>query len=473
MSRRQILSRWVILIADLLICVISLFLAAQLRFNFRIAEPDLLLFFKSLPVFVLVRLLFMITFKTYEGIIFYTSTEDARRISFSIALGTGILGLINFFYVHNTGKYLIPFSILIIDFFITLVTLGGGRILIKIMASGIQNNNGTKLPVIIYGAGHSGIITKHTLERHVGYNYNFVAFIDDNPQFCNRRIEGVPILGSKRHLPESLRACKLLVIAANLKPDYKKELINLALEYGVRILDVPPVSKWVNGELTYNQIKQVNIEDLLQRDPIQLDIELIKEKITGKHVLITGAAGTIGSEIARQVMAFAPASLVLIDQGETPLFELESELSGIKTAFPIFYYMADITCADRINAIFKQHKPQMVFHAAAYKHVPVMENNPTEAVRTNVFGTKICAEAAMAEGVARFVMISTDKAVNPTNVMGATKRVAEIFVQTLNNAPENRHGTRFITTRFGNVLGSNGSVLPIFKKQLEKGGPLR
>ena len=267
---------------------------------------------------------------------------------------------------------------------------------------------------------------------------------------------------------------ELIITVKNLSVERKNEIVDLCLKNQVRVRAVPPVEKWVKGELSLNQIKEINIEDLLGREAIKLDNLNVEKEIRGKRICITGAAGSIGSELVRQVTQYSPELIILIDQAESPLYELEQEIKRMDVRVPIFPYLADITNRERIHFIFEEHHPEIVFHAAAYKHVPVMESNPSEAVMCNILGTKTLADLCVDFKVRKFVMISTDKAVNPTNVMGCSKRIAEIYVQSLNNhlILIGKNSTLFVTTRFGNVLGSNGSVIPMFKKQIENGGPI-
>src|SRR5690606_27526250 len=260
----------------------------------------------------------------------------------------------------------------------------------------------------------------------------------------------------------------------SLPPEVKNEIVDICLRNDVKVRLVPPIEKWVKGELSLNQIKEIHIEDLLERDAIKLDNPLVRSGVRDKVICITGAAGSIGSEIVRQVICYHPRQIVLVDQAESALFEIDREIRTLGLNVAIHAYIADITNQVRMDAILQEHKPDIIFHAAAYKHVPMMENNPSEAVMVNVLGTKNLADLAVKHKVGKFVMVSTDKAVNPTNVMGCSKRLAEIYVQSLNNhlAAAGKPHTSFVTTRFGNVLGSNGSVIPIFKKQIEQGGPL-
>jgi FlaA1/EpsC-like NDP-sugar epimerase len=296
------------------------------------------------------------------------------------------------------------------------------------------------------------------------------AFIDDLVKKTNKKLDGVPIfpLSYLEKLIESDEVEYLLLAKPFNSIDEKKEFIEMGLNYNVKVLTVPSVDSWINGELSSKQIKSIKIEDLLERNPIQLDINTIKEQVKGKVVMVTGAAGSIGSEMVRQLIRFEPQNIILVDQAETPLYDIEMELHdmGISSKYQVI--MGDITDALRMENVFSTYNPEIVYHAAAYKHVPMMEGNPAEAIKNNVLGTRLIADLAVKYNVKRFVMVSTDKAVNPTNIMGASKRLAEIYTQSLNSKGK----TLFITTRFGNVLGSNGSVIPRFKKQIAEGGPV-
>ncbi len=363
-----------------------------------------------------------------------------------------------------------------------MLGMGAFRILVKTIYLEWKNQQSEKINVIIYGAGEAGVITKRTISQDKDTHLNVIAFVDDDTSKAGNRIDGVNIL---QNTPEVLhrlikqKKVEILIIAIQeITPDRKKEIIDLCLAYNVQVRNIPPVHKWINGELSLKQIKDVNIEDVLGRLPIHLDKTLIKENIEGKTVLITGAAGSIGSELARQIIIFRPEKLILVDQAESATYDLELELAEKSHNFYFRTILCNITNIERMGKIFRKYKPDIVFHAAAYKHVPVMEENPAEAVLTNIIGTKIVADLAAHYHADKFVMISTDKAVNPTSVMGASKRIAEIYIQALNFelASRQQHEilphTRFITTRFGNVLGSNGSVIPRFQKQIMGGGPV-
>jgi FlaA1/EpsC-like NDP-sugar epimerase len=462
--------RWIIFVIDLSISFCSLMLAYQVRFNFRVPETEIEYWKLAIPAVLIVRIGSFWISKIYQGIIRYTGTKDALRVFYTVSAGSLVLAAANPISYLVAGIYLVPYSIIIIDYFTLVFSLTAFRILVKSIYQELKNPSRDKQEIIIYGAGESGMITKRALDRDAGTRYKVIAFIDDNPAKRGKTAEGVKIYhGSElEDLLRSNQVYDMIISIQNISPAKKQSIIEKCLSYDVRILNVPPVTHWINGELSFKQIKKIKIEDLLERAPIHLDAEMIRNQLTGKTILITGGAGSIGSEIARQVIPFLPKRLIIVDQAESALYELELEL-GEKFKWKNFEtVLGDIRQTERMQRVFEAFHPEVVFHAAAYKHVPVVENNPSEALLTNVEGTKTIADLARKYGVEKFVMISTDKAVNPTSIMGATKRIAEIYCQSLNQLGP----TRFVTTRFGNVLDSNGSVIPRFKKQIEEGGPV-
>ena len=464
--------RLIIFFADVLVCCISVYVAYLIRFNFQIPAIEIDSFRYVFPIIIGTRLITFYLFKTYTGIIRYTSTRDATRILIVLAAGSAFFALINPITYYFTGKFAVPFSIIIIDYLLSVFVLTAGRLMVKVAYMELRNPRRERIGVIIYGAGEAGMITKRTLDRDRGSRLKVIAFVDDDKNKVGKKLEGVTIYNARTDLEDLLRAndVKHLIISIqNIYSKRKQEIIEACLKFNTKVLNVPPVKTWINGELSFKQIKKVNIEDLLSREPIQLDLTSIKSIIRGKTVLITGAAGSIGSEIVRQVIPFEPRLLVLLDMAESPLYELELDIKEtIDTEVKCEIVIGDVRNMERMRNVFSTFKPQIVFHAAAYKHVPVMEHNPSESILNNVMGTKIIADLANEFRVEKFVMISTDKAVNPTNIMGATKRIAEIYIQSLGKTSK----TQFITTRFGNVLGSNGSVIPRFKKQIDNGLPL-
>lgn len=462
--------RWIVFLIDLLICLFSISFAYYVRFEFRIddAEFDALKF--AIPILLFTRALTFLIFRTYAGLIRYTSAKDTERIFVVVTTGSIALILTNFIFFYYNQRFIIPNSILIIDFFATSIIMIGSRIVVKTIYFSVINDNSEQENIIIYGAEQFAAVTKRTLDRDAGSNFKVIAFIDAYNKNEGKKLEGISIYNTDKldFLLQKHKISKLIIAKKNIDPVKKTKLVEKCLNYDVKVLSVPDVNSWINGELSISQIKSIKIEDLLERPPIVLDKKRIQTDIKGRVVLITGAAGSIGSELVRQISRFSPKKIVLFDQAETPLYDLDLELREILHFFDFEIVIGSITNPYRIRKIFDTFKPSIVFHAAAYKHVPMMENNPTEAVYNNVYGTKLISDFAVEYGVAKFVMISTDKAVNPTNIMGASKRIAEIYIQTLSKTKS----TRFITTRFGNVLGSNGSVIPRFKKQIEKGGPV-
>ena len=463
--------RWIIFTIDLGISVFSLLLAYLLRFNFNIPPAYIETFVYIFPIMLSLRVASFFIFKTYSGIIRYTSTFDMQRI-FVVVTGVSILAAtingVSFYFVNQS--FLIPFSVVIIEYLCTMFLMIAFRITVKLIYFEFKNASKDKKRIVIYGAGDEGIVTKRTLERDEEHKYKVVAFIADKNTKIGKKIEGVTIHPIERleYLIENQEIDEIIIAVNNLAKTRKQEIVERALTKNVKVLHVPPVKNWINDELSSNQIQEVKIEDLLGREPIHLDSINIKGQLSEKRVLITGAAGSIGAEIVRQVSHFFPSKLILLDQAESPLYEIENEIKEQFGENLCEIVVADVANSSRMENVFNTFRPNVVYHCAAYKHVPIMEDNPSEAVLTNILGTKIMVDLSDKYEVDSFVMVSTDKAVNPTNVMGASKRVAEIYAQSKNMVSK----TNFITTRFGNVLGSNGSVIPLFKRQIANGGPV-
>ena len=473
----RFLSRWLVLAFDSIIVLFSFFIATLLKTNVTIGEIDLFVFLSQISFVLGLRLLSFLYFQSYAGIIRHTSIEDAMLILKAVFVSTfGAVVLSNI--VKNTLGYEQVFnlsaSILIIDFFICLFWMVILRFFVKSFYESFINQFKPSIGVLIYGAGYTGMMTKNVFQTDRSTNYNILGFIDDNESKIGKSIEGIKVFS----LPEVLDkfvgtndGLEVIMAINNITAKSKRKISDIFLDRGVVVKALPPVDKWVEGEFAMSQIHNVKIEDLLGREVIQMNNKRIAEEISGKVILVTGAAGSIGSEIVRQLIAYFPSKVILVDQAESALFDLEYELSGkVPTNVQLIVNVADVSDTRRVSKIFNNHIPDIIFHAAAYKHVPLMENNPYEAIKTNVIGTRILAELAAELGIDKFVMVSTDKAVNPTNVMGATKRLAEMYTQSMNQLDGVK--TKFIATRFGNVLGSNGSVIPLFKKQIERGGPV-
>jgi FlaA1/EpsC-like NDP-sugar epimerase len=430
--------------------------------------------------------------KTYAGIIRYTSAQDSFRILFSVLISNGLFVIVNLVLVSFHNEPYISNVILVINGLTGFLLLITYRVMVKYFFMYVKNFKMDKRRVIIYGAGEAGIAAKRTLDHDNKVNMLLIAFIDDDERKSGKAIDGIKIYHTREFLSLIMNdnIDDLIIASQNILPDRKNRIVDLCLENEIKVLTLPPVRSWINGQLSSKQLQNIKIEDLLEREPIEIHNEIISDQLKGKRVLVTGAAGSIGSEIVRQIAQFSPQMIVLNDQSETPLHELHLELQENNLQNNFHCFIGDVRDRFRMELLFQTFKPHYVYHAAAYKHVPLMEHNPGEAVRTNVMGTKTLADLSVKYGVHKFVMISTDKAVNPTNVMGASKRIAEIYVQSLYNSfkykeptiytnglshlNENRSdlNTLFITTRFGNVLGSNGSVIPRFKAQIQKGGPI-
>lgn len=462
--------RWLVFLIDLSICLFSIYLAFFVRFEFRFDAFAVEALKLAVVILIFVRALTFILFRTYAGLIRFTSAKDSERIFIVVSFGSAILVITNIIYYNFNGVFVIPNSILIIDYFITAITLIGSRLVVKSFYYSLVYSNLEQENIIIYGVEQFASIVKNTLDQDTGTNFKVIAFIDPFNKNEGKKLEGIDIYNSNKldYLMQRYKVSRLIIAKKNIDPVKKNKLVERCFKYNVKVLTVPDVNTWINGVLSLNQIKGIKIEDLLERQPIVLDKKKIRADIKDRVVLITGAAGSIGSELVRQITKFQPKKIILFDQAETPLYDLELELRETYHFFDFEIVIGSITNLYRATKVFSTFKPSVVFHAAAYKHVPMMENNPTEAVFNNVYGTKVISNLAVEFGVDKFVMISTDKAVNPTNIMGASKRIAEIYIQTLNK----NNKTCFITTRFGNVLGSNGSVIPRFKKQIEMGGPI-
>lgn len=467
--------RWVIVLMDLVISFIALIFAYLIRFDLK-ADPELIrqewqVLSKSIGIYFLVKLVVFLAFKIQKGIVRHTSTEDLKRILLATMTCSLIffgLGLLRYYFVDE--YFLFPTSVLIIEFLMGLLLMIGSRFFIKLLYLESIKSTQDFERVIIYGAGISGLITKRTIEKDGRLNYKIVAFIDDNKKKDGTRMEGVTVSHTSK-LEALIRdegVNNVIIAIQQPNEENRQRVVEICLANGVKVSKVPTPKSWINGEFSTKQISRVNIEDLLGRSPIVLDENRISNQLTGQTILVSGAAGSIGSGLVKQIARYNPGKLILLDQAESPLYDLQIELGATHRGLNFEVVIGDIRSAERMERVFDFFRPNFVFHAAAYKHVPMMENNPSEAVLTNVLGTKNLVDLSQRFGVKKFVMISTDKAVNPTNVMGASKRIAEIYAQMANKVGN----TRFVTTRFGNVLGSNGSVIPLFQRQIEQGGPI-
>jgi len=472
----RILPRWVIIFIDLFFIAFSAILAYLLRFNFSIADLNDNHYWEGVLLYTGFGLVSILITNSYKGIIRYTGIEDGSRIFYMVMLNLVLVSITNLILFYNIQQNLIPYSVILITFLSSFLFLFNYRLLVKYVFSYYKQAILKNFRVLIFGAGQTGIVTRHVINSTP--RMQVVGFLEDDVHKVGKVLDGIKIFDAKapglNRLISDLGVDELIITAKELSLERKNELVDVCIRHKVKVRTVPPVGKWVRGELSFSQIKEINIEELLGRESIRLNNENVEKDLLGKCVMITGAAGSIGSEIARQVMQFKPERVVLVDQAESPLYDIEREIRLTHSQVNIVSHLADITVEERVDHILREFTPDLIYHAAAYKHVPMMESNPSEAVSCNILGTKLLADLAVKHKVKKFVMISTDKAVNPTNVMGCSKRIAEIYVQSLNNyqVSTNLGQTAFVTTRFGNVLGSNGSVIPLFKSQIKEGGPV-
>ena len=470
------ISKKIILLYDVFLTLISLILAYLIRFDFiDFYELFWIKQYKSIvwgiPTLVTVRYLTFIIGRTHKRIIRHLSYEDTLRIFYTVSSGTLLLFIISVIrYFFLDGIAILPKSVIIIEYLGTLFFMLTSRFAIKLIYNSQKKINDEKINILIYGSGKMGMVTKRTLERDKNSSYNIIGFIDDDQKKEGLLIEGKTIINTY-NLQKKLKKVEInAVIIAIKDPEInnKRKLIELCLKENINVKIVPSLDDWYEGNFSSKQLKNIKIEDLLGRKPIRLLNSSLKKEFQDKIILVTGAAGSIGSEIVRQVLKYKPTKVILLDQSESGIYDLSNELLSKNKKYNFEIVIGDVSRKERMENLFKNFKPNIVFHAAAYKHVPLMEVNPSEAVRVNIEGTKILVDLSIKTNVEKFILISTDKAVNPTNVMGASKRISEMYCQSASKITN----TKFITTRFGNVLGSNGSVIPLFQKQLENGGPI-
>jgi FlaA1/EpsC-like NDP-sugar epimerase len=473
--RNHSLPRWLVLLIDMSVVYFSFLIAYMLRFNFESYMFELSTVFRQAFIVLGVYTIFMMMFKSYSGMIRHTTIKDTYKIIISSFSAVIVLIIITLLTRKNNWQpiFNLPLSILLIHTGSVTILLFLFRISVKFFYEFATTLPHDRKNVLIYGSGDMGIVVKRVIEGDTKSQYQLKGFIDDDRKIQGKKVDGYPVY-SRQILTKYFfekEDIKAFIIAINkIAPAKKKEVIESVIQLGCDILATPNFDTWLNGKLDVTNLKKVKFEDLLGREPIILDLDIIEKGLQGKTIIVTGAAGSIGSEISRQLTRFSTKQLVLVDQAETPSFYLEQELENKCPECNFRIVIGDVTREEVMDQIFKQYKPDIVFHAAAYKHVPIMEIHPHEAFRVNVGGTKNVADLSIKYGVEKFVMISTDKAVNPANVMGATKKICELLVHGYSRRKDIK--TQFITTRFGNVLGSNGSVIPLFNKQIQEGGPV-
>lgn len=465
-------SKWLVLLFDVSIVVTTFFLAYLIRYNFKI-DFDFSMLLQQLPYVAIVAIVSFVAVGSYKGVVRFTGFKDILNI----IIGANILATILICCTYISRKlffednlFNISGSIIYIHLLLNILFLIGAKLFIKSIYNFITQDNETVSNVLIFGAGNSGMLTYDAIQNDTKNGFEVVGFIDDDERKIGKKINLLKVYHISSIDEDFIKKNSIedvIISIQNIEPTRLLQITGNLFSLGLKVKIVPPVQNWIDGDLSVGQINEIKIEDLLGRDPINIKNPDLEEQYDNKVILVTGAAGSIGSEICRKVSLYNYKKLILVDNAESGLYDIQQEFKqlGLENIDAI---VADVRNKTRIDQIFNLYKPKIVFHAAAYKHVPLMESNPYEAVSVNIGGTKNVADVAVKHSVDKFVLISTDKAVNPTNVMGATKRIAELYVTCL----KGKGHTKFITTRFGNVLGSNGSVIPLFKKQIEKGGPL-
>lgn len=475
------LPRWIIFLIDVMIVLVASII------TYIIVSSLTISFYKSLnmpiryALIIFINSIFFLFYRTYSGIIRHSTFIDGVRLLVSTSSSFVTLLLINYSWQYIFGQKLYLSTGLFISYVISFLLLFLFRIMVKYFFEKYMHTEDSKklIKTVIYGADANAISVANALRTEVPSRFKPVAFIDKfNPDKTSKRILNLPILNQNKKMHVILRAMKadaLIIAEKSMTKEETIAIVEECLEYNFKVYTVPLITDWEDEQQISKKVKTFDIKDLLERKPIVLNNKSISSQLTGKTILITGAAGSIGSEITRQVLDFSPEKILVLDQAETPLHNLSLELSGKRTKVELISILADIRNFEALEQVFKTYKPDVVYHAAAYKHVPLMEDNPSQAVYTNVYGSKNLADLSHKYAVQRFVMVSTDKAVNPSSVMGASKRIAEKYVQALHykaNSENKKNGTKFITTRFGNVLGSNGSIVPLFTRQIQEGGPI-
>jgi FlaA1/EpsC-like NDP-sugar epimerase len=471
----RFMPKWLILAVDMLIVTSAFLYTYFLRYNlFAIPVPlaeMLLQVLAGAPFFILAT----IWFRPYVGVVRHSTVEDALILVKAHAVFSGGLALISFFGHYVSQPLSIPYSIIIIHFFVSLFSLIMLRFGVHLIYTAMYKRSVRNVHVMIYGAGKLGRIALNVISSDRKLNYSVVGFIDDNPDLWGKKISGLEIFSpgaafSKIVSRLKVREIILAIENSQITIERKNEIVEKCLENHLKVKDVPDATSWMSGTMFSQQIRNVRIEDLLGRSPIDRNPEVVLKCIRGRKVMVTGGAGSIGSEIVRQLVYLEPSCIMIVDQAESALYDIQNEILPLLNNTELRIYVANITNILKMGRIFENNPPDIIFHAAAYKHVPMMEAQPYTAIYNNVGGTKVLSELAIKHGVDKFVMVSTDKAVNPTNIMGTTKRMCEIYIQSLSELVPSK--TRFITTRFGNVLGSNGSVIPLFRNQIAQGGPV-
>ncbi|MDF1574707.1 MAG: nucleoside-diphosphate sugar epimerase/dehydratase [Bacteroidales bacterium] len=473
--RKHSLPRWMVFAFDGSAVFLTFLFSYVLRHNFELSDFTMSIALRQSLLVIAVYNGFEFLFKSFAGLIRHTTIRDIFNVLLSTTSALVVFMVVAFIGDNKDWEivFIIPKSILLIHYVTLNAFLFISRISIKMFYEMVAVRPVNKRNVVIYGAGAMGVIVNRVIGSDTENDFNIIAFLDEDKKLQRKNLEGIPVFSPEKLTTSFLEKNKVktMIFAINdIESNRKRDIYREAVDQGLEVLQIPVVSDWLNGSFEVKQLKKIKVQDLLSRDPIQLNMKRIADGLRDKTILVTGAAGSIGSELVRQLTRFNVGRLILVDNAETPMFHLEGELLEHFAHAPVRTILADVTDPSRMDQIFRENRPEFVFHAAAYKHVPLMEQNPYEAVRVNVGGTTIMTNLAVKYGVEKFVMVSTDKAVNPTNVMGASKRTCEQILRSRSNIEGNK--TQFVITRFGNVLGSNGSVIPIFRKQIEEGGPV-
>lgn len=455
---------------DIVSIFLGFFVALAIRFEFAVPMDNLQRFIISAPAIVLAFMVFNSLFKIYSGRWKYASFDEILNLSSSTAFSISLIFVL-VLLVPGARAY-VPISVSVMGGVLALFVMSFVRLQFRILTE-VKLRRGEKggRKILLVGAGEAGETIARDMIKHPEYDYQPVAFVDDDKQKSRLIVQGIPVMGAREDIPRLVRRLEvdeIIITITRLSGDELREILPFCENTGAKIKILPGIFRSMAGQIGLSAVREVKVEDLLGRLPVETDLASISAYITDKAVMVTGAGGSIGSELSRQLSCLGPRQLLLLDNDETSLFELDLDLKRIQTACPYNLVVANIRDVERINSIFRKYRPQVVFHSAALKHVPMMEYHPSEAIKNNVMGTRNLAEASILHEVERFILISTDKAVQPVNVMGATKRIAEMLVK----GYASKNHTLFTAVRFGNVLGSRGSVVPTFKKQIEEGGPV-
>jgi FlaA1/EpsC-like NDP-sugar epimerase len=464
------------IINDVIIVILSLYIALLLRFDFNISSEYIVFFELSVIPVTLITITFNKFFDLYSNIWKYASVEELISIVYSISLSSVVFIIYSYFIsykIFQNSYFRFPFTVHIIFWILCTVLLGGTRFIYRIAAEHVNSDdyNGKRIRVLIIGAGDAGAMLIKEIKKHTELNYKVVGLIDDNEIKIGKNINGIQILGGRNDIVRSVKENnieEIIIAIPSAEQLIKKEIFNICKKTNCKLKTIPGIYEIIDGKVNVGKLRDVNIEDLLGRETVKLNNDNINKYINGNTILVTGGGGSIGSELCRQIVKYNPDKLLILDIYENNAYDLQMELKHTYPKLKMEVIIASIRDINRLKEIFELYKPKVVFHAAAHKHVPLMEDNPSEAIKNNIIGTYNLVRCADEFKVLKFVQISTDKAVNPTNIMGATKRFCELIIQ----AYDNKSSTEYVAVRFGNVLGSNGSVIPLFKSQIAHGGPI-